>query len=96
MNETLISAIFSKSGIILIQELSTNPHKSISMEQLAENTGISIATTYRIMGALSTWSNIVSIKTPSIHAPLTLYYIKSHNFTILINKKGVQVSCFND
>lgn len=91
MNQELISAILSKHGITLIQGLPTNPKRPISMAELAHRTYSSIATTYRTMNVLSEWSNIVSMKVSSIHAPLTLYYIKSKEYTINFTNKGITV-----
>lgn len=91
MNEELAGAILSKRGITMIQALSTKETKAISIKELAEKTGIPMVTTHRIMGVLSEWSNVKSFKVRSTHAPRTLYYLKSHKFTVFINNKGVQV-----
>ena len=91
MNEEFIRAILSKSGITLINGLPTSPQKAISIGELAEKIQSTVSTTYRIMQTLSEWSNIVSITVPSIHAPLTLYYIKSKEYTINVTPKGITV-----
>ena len=91
MNETLIAAILSKTGIKLIQGLPTMSTKAISIDELAEKTGITPVTAYRVMSVLSEWSNIISYQVDSTHAPLGLYYIESKLFTVTITKDNVRV-----
>ncbi len=91
MNEELASTILSKPAIKLIRALPTRAVKATSIEELAVDVGMPAATVYRIMAILSDWDNVTSYKVESSHAPLTLYYIKSRNFTVTITNKGIQV-----
>lgn len=91
MNEELASTILSKPAVKLIRALPTSPPRALSIEELAVDVGMPTATVYRIMAILSDWDNIISYKVESSHAPLTLYYIKSRNFTVTITNKGIDV-----
>jgi len=90
MNESLISAILSPTGIKLLSHFPKSKISAINIETIAEKSDITTVTAYRLIKDLKKWNNIVTIKNGegSIGHPEYLYYIKSKNFTIELKNTG--------
>ncbi len=93
MNESLISAILSPTGIKLLSHFPKSKRSAINIETIAEKSNIANSTAYRLIKDLKKWNNIISIKNSkdSLGRPEILYYIKSKNFTIILKHNETQL-----
>lgn len=94
MNEDLILAILTPTGIKLLSHFPTTKRTALIIEQIAEIAGVPITSAYRHIKDLRTWDNIVSVKNRSDTGgrPEWKYYIKSKNFTIRLKSSGTELS----
>ena len=92
MDNHLIDAILSPIARKLIPHFPLTKRSSKNIFKIAKKANVPTVTAYRIIKELSKWDNIVSKTMPTHRGrPMIVYYIKSREIVINVNKDGTTI-----